>query len=790
MNIYSVILLLAAILTGGALMNGLYTALIFVWIGAAAFLIFAYVMENRYPASEETTEAPVAPSNPSACKGPENQEMQAAPVVPSAPPQGKDTTQNSVPAVSAVREKAAPSSAGTSVVNTEKKERPLHKTPGFFFGVTYDEYKDLPNEKRKLVTSIDMTSCDFSHMYLRGLLKEAENLRKIALSDTINDPACHVFCMDDCGSNPSQDTIRDEDGVLCRYGDGNTQAYENRTYLYKDFKDATQHERCFYLGIPEDVRITILPHKASEKSDMDDFIINNGVLKKYTGRESCVTVPDGVRVIGENAFVSTVKVKKYRDALPPMLAEWAWREGETIEYEEEETVACEFLKTVILPDSVTRIKMRAFHKCIHLEKVVFGEKLAGIGWAAFQGCTSLKKVKVPEETTIEDGAFEKTTEIVRVPKNQSASNDAFRTASSAKKCKSLTPDEFERIRSISEDQKKQIEVISINGDNADRMTNLSKLFHKFHGVKKIDISHVDTSFATSMYLMFYECRKLEELNMTGMNTSGVVNMQGVFWMCESLVKLDLSSFDTSHVREMGYMFTSCRNLRDLNLSGFDTSAAENMTCMFSGCAMLNPIDVSRFNTANVTDMSCMFNGCKSLLKLDLTGFDTSKVRSMARMFDSCQSLAELDLSSFNTGNVESMNEMFKNCASLVQLNLSGFDFSNVKDVKNMFSGCVSLKTVVLSDTVLKCRTERKTGRVITRTVPRSEEEMEPVYAYGAQSRSQVYACSDPYKTVMEEEVKTVSLGELSEKEIIESLGLNGDVRLTIVKHQAPVSENR
>ena len=37
-------------------------------------------------------------------------------------------------------------------------------------------------------------------------------------------------------------------------------------------------------------------------SNVNDFIIENGVLKKYTGNDIEVVIPDGVICIGQQAF--------------------------------------------------------------------------------------------------------------------------------------------------------------------------------------------------------------------------------------------------------------------------------------------------------------------------------------------------------------------------------------------------------------------------------------------------------------------------------------------------------
>ena len=60
-------------------------------------------------------------------------------------------------------------------------------------------------------------------------------------------------------------------------------------------------------------------------SDINDFVIENGVLKKYNGSEQIVNIPDGVIAIGDSAF-----------------------EG------------CLSLESVVIPDSVISIGDKAF----------------------------------------------------------------------------------------------------------------------------------------------------------------------------------------------------------------------------------------------------------------------------------------------------------------------------------------------------------------------------------------------------------------------------------------------
>lgn len=68
----------------------------------------------------------------------------------------------------------------------------------------------------------------------------------------------------------------------------------------------------------------------------EDFDIEDGVLKRYKGKDEIVIVPDGITSIGEEAFLH-----------------------------------CEKLTEITLPDSVTSIENVAFYACKGLKKVTY-----------------------------------------------------------------------------------------------------------------------------------------------------------------------------------------------------------------------------------------------------------------------------------------------------------------------------------------------------------------------------------------------------------------------------------
>lgn len=92
-----------------------------------------------------------------------------------------------------------------------------------------------------------------------------------------------------------------------------------------------------------------------------DFVIENGVLKKYNGPGGDVVIPEGVKSI-ERAFF--------------------W---------------CRGLTSVTIPGSVRKIGESAFEECTRLTSVTIPEGVTEIGWCTFKECTSLTSVTISEK---------------------------------------------------------------------------------------------------------------------------------------------------------------------------------------------------------------------------------------------------------------------------------------------------------------------------------------------------------------------------------------------------------
>ncbi len=88
-----------------------------------------------------------------------------------------------------------------------------------------------------------------------------------------------------------------------------------------------------------------------------DFIIKNGILTAYQGKAFSVHIPEGVKIIGRNAFFR-----------------------------------CHFLHEITFPQSLEEIREDAFRSCNGLTKILLPQNLKRIERDAFRDCKNLQEV--------------------------------------------------------------------------------------------------------------------------------------------------------------------------------------------------------------------------------------------------------------------------------------------------------------------------------------------------------------------------------------------------------------
>ena len=143
----------------------------------------------------------------------------------------------------------------------------------------------------------------------------------------------------------------------------------------------------------------------------DDFVIRAGVLEKYNGSETKVTIPDTVHFIGAQAFLNCYG-----------LTEVIIPEG-VIAIKGSAFSSCCSLKKVSFPNTLIEIESLAFLGCENLREVSLPDSLTTIGSSAFSGCENLREVSLPDSlTTIGSGAFSccHNLEKIKMPTNVNA----------------------------------------------------------------------------------------------------------------------------------------------------------------------------------------------------------------------------------------------------------------------------------------------------------------------------------------------------------------------------------
>lgn len=118
-----------------------------------------------------------------------------------------------------------------------------------------------------------------------------------------------------------------------------------------------------------------------------DFVIENGSLIEYNGKESSVVIPDSVTSIGKGAFngCSGLKSVTIPDSVKS-IGGWAF-------------LKCTGLSSIEIPDSVSSISDGAFETCYGLKSVTIGSSVTYLGWGAFKNCYGLRSITIPSSVT-------------------------------------------------------------------------------------------------------------------------------------------------------------------------------------------------------------------------------------------------------------------------------------------------------------------------------------------------------------------------------------------------------
>ena len=136
---------------------------------------------------------------------------------------------------------------------------------------------------------------------------------------------------------------------------------------------------------------------------MSDFIIENGILRRYNGSDSRVTVPEGVREIGDGAFSGNLTLS---EVFIPESVKWI---AGTAFY------GCKSLVSARISEGVTAIGTRAFVDCVSLRELTLPDTVGMIHMMAFLNCSSLTSVRLPSDLqSLETCVFQNCTSLARI----------------------------------------------------------------------------------------------------------------------------------------------------------------------------------------------------------------------------------------------------------------------------------------------------------------------------------------------------------------------------------------
>lgn len=322
-------------------------------------------------------------------------------------------------------------------------------------------------------------------------------------------------------------------------------------------------------------------------ANLEDFVINNGVLVEYNGTASEVTIPQNVTKINYYVFKNHTELQK------------VVLDGCTVEIESEAFRDCSGLKTIEGTGNITSIESQAFEGCSALESIEGTETIRYIGYAAFSGCTAFKGFVFTENLlTLRDDAFAgcRSLENIVFPESLEEIGDRIFENAAVQKLTFLC--EYKKGMFEGGTTK---ELIVTKGD---------------FGEIKEGYSMIGSDFV-----------EMKELEKVTIGPEVTLIGQEVFDGCENLSEVNIEEGKVERIGEAA--FRGCKALKEIVLPAKITSI---------GAGIFANSGIAKVTMDGVTEIpSATFAGCKNL-----TTFSFDNIKSIGRgSFRDCENLKEV-----------------------------------------------------------------------------------------------------------------------------------------------------
>ena len=370
-------------------------------------------------------------------------------------------------------------------------------------------------------------------------------------------------------------------------------------------------------------------------ANLEDFVINNGVLVEYNGTASEVTIPQNVTKINYDVFKNHTELQK------------VVLDGCTVEIESEAFRDCSGLKTIEGTGNITSIESQAFEGCSALESIEGTETIRYIGYAAFSGCTAFKGFVFTENLrTLGDEAFAgcKSLENIVFPESLEEIGDRVFENAAVQKLTFLC--EYKKGMFEGGTTK---ELIVTKGD---------------FGEIKEGYSMIGSDFV-----------EMKELEKVTIGPEVTLIGQEVFDGCENLSEVNIEEGKVERIGEAA--FRGCKALKEIVLPAKITSI---------GAGIFASSGIAKVTMDGVTEIpSAALAGCKNL-----TSFSFDNIKSIGRgSFRDCENLKEVIIpETVEEIQYEYEDSPFENCGA------ERVVIKNERMSTECFDGEVKLKEIV------------------------------------------------------------------------------------------------